>query len=120
MNKMLVSGNSVRDAEDRYTSKGERVVTITVAESYNPSGKEGDEKTVYWTVNVWGYLTEYAKNVRKGDTVVAQGRLSEPTCRDGKDGRVFVNQHILVNDSNLHSFLKFKPKQREVVMNGAE
>lgn len=117
MNQMLVSGNSVRDAEERYTSKGERVVTLTVADNFKSGGTEGEEKTVFWTVNVWGYLTEYAKNVRKGDFVVAQGRVSEPTCRDGEDGRVFVNQHILVNDSNLHSYLKFKQKQREVVMN---
>lgn len=116
MNQMLVSGNSVRDAEERYTSKGERVVTITVAET--SKGKEGDDKSVFWTVNVWGeYLTEYSKNVRKGDSIVVQGRLSEPTCREGRDGRVFVNQHILVNDSNLYSFLKFKPAQRDVIMN---
>lgn len=114
MNQLLVSGNAVKDAEIRATKRGVRVVTLTVADNYKHSN--GTEFTSFKAIDIFGdFNTEKASQIKKGDFVVAQGRMTEPEGKLGNDGRIFCNYQIAVSDANLYSFINFKPKVETTV-----
>lgn len=109
MNQLLVSGNAVKDAGIRATKKGVKVVSLTIADNYKSSN--GTELTSFKAIDIFGdFNTEKASQIKKGDYVVAQGRMTEPDGKLGNDGRIFCNYQIAVSDLNLHSFINFKHK----------
>lgn len=117
MSQMLVSGNATKDASVRMTKNGVYVVELTIAESAN--ARDGEAAPTFKTINVWGGVAaQAAEKVKKGDYVVAQGRMSEPVGRMADDGRIFVNYRIDVSESNLYSFFNYRRRRAETVVNG--
>ena len=68
-----VAGKLGRDAELRYTQRGDPFLTMSLAESRRPG--DGDE-TEWWNVLVWGSpALLHAEALLKGMRVTVSGRL---------------------------------------------
>lgn len=86
MNKLIITGNLVRDPETRQTPSGITICTFTIA--VNRRGK--DEKAVdYFRVTAWRQLAENCQRfLAKGRKVAVTGAVSLNTYtkKDGTGG----------------------------------
>src|SRR5438132_1003416 len=74
---MTVIGNVGADPELKYTTSGQPVCTLSVAESrkYKDSNDNEKEQTTWWRVVAWREMAEnIADSIKKGDRVVVSGR----------------------------------------------
>lgn len=98
INVFVFSGNLGRDAEQRYTSSGDSVVTFSVPVN---SGF-GDKAITSWIkCNLWGKRGESVMPyLKKGQLVGVSGEFQ---CREyqDKDGQQRYSNEVRVNDVNL-------------------
>lgn len=90
-NKVLLVGNLTRDPELRYTPKGTAVGDLGLAINRKFGGGDGSplkEETTFVDVTVWGRDAENAdKYLRKGRSVMIEGRLQLDTWEDKSTGQ---------------------------------
>jgi single-strand DNA-binding protein len=70
-------GNLAADAELRFTPTGKAICKLRVAHNTrrrNTTGEWIDGPTMWVTVTAWETLAERAADLRKGDTVIIDGR----------------------------------------------
>ena len=93
MNVTIV-GNLCADPELRHTSAGVSVVDLRIAENRNYQDDSGEwrQETSYYSAVVWRRLAEHAASLRRGDRVVAVGRMrqDEWTTDRGETRRRYV------------------------------
>ena len=79
MNSMTIAGKLGGDAEQKYTTGGESIVSFSVA--VNRPKKGGEKQAPYWfRVAVFGKYGESILNfLTKGTTVAVQGELNART-----------------------------------------
>jgi single-strand DNA-binding protein len=89
MNTLTIIGNLGADPELRFTKAGKAVATLRVADTprhKNAAGDWVDGETLWMRVNLWERAAEAAaEELRKGDGVMAVGRLTSNSYTD-KDG----------------------------------
>jgi single-strand DNA-binding protein len=89
MNTLTIIGNLGADPELRFTKSGKAVATLRVADTprhKNPAGDWVDGETLWLRINLWEQAAEAAaEELRKGDGVMAVGRLTANRYTD-KDG----------------------------------
>ena len=86
LNRVQIIGNLGKDPETRFTPKGNKVCTFTVAvnRSWKSDG-ETKEATDWFNVEAWGKLGEVCQDyLSKGRLVFIEGRLQ--TDRYEQDG----------------------------------
>ena len=80
INKVILIGNSTRDAELRHTGTGKAVSSIRLATNRTVGGQE---ETQFHTVVCWDGLAEtVGRYVKKGDPLYVEGRLQYRTFQD--------------------------------------
>ena len=93
MNVTIV-GNLCADPELRHTSAGIPVADLRIAENrkYQDGSGEWRQETSYYSAVVWRRLAEHAASLRRGDRVVAVGRMrqDEWTTDRGETRRRYV------------------------------
>jgi len=78
-NLIILCGRCGKDAENRVTQGGKSITSLSVATS------AGKDKTDWHKIIVWdGH--DSVRNARKGDTILAEGRLTYNEFED-KEGR---------------------------------
>lgn len=86
--QLLASVGSVNDM--RYTPSGTAVFSFSLAQDLGPvkDGKEGERKTNWWRVTLWGDMAErWAEKITKGTLVFVVGEPGEPQIyQDKKTG----------------------------------
>lgn len=110
MNKVILSGNLVRDIELRRSQSGEAVASNAVAVRREFKNAGGDYDTDFINFVVWGKQAEYLNDYgKKGDRVELVGRWQtrKYTNKDGAD--------VLVNEVVVESITVFskEPKQTQ-------
>lgn len=83
-----IIGNLGNDPEMRYTTSGDPVTSFSVATSktWTKDGQK-QEKTVWWSVSVWGPQAEAcSKYLAKGRQVMVVGEVEEPRVFTDKQG----------------------------------
>jgi single-strand DNA-binding protein len=77
LNKVQLIGRLGKDPEVRYTPKGSKVCTFSVAVGRRwKSGDEVKEATDWFNIEVWGKLGEFCQSyLSKGRLVYLEGRL---------------------------------------------
>ncbi len=94
LNFSTISGHLGSDAETRYTPKGNAVVNFTVA----TSRKYNDKEFTDWTkVTSWG---DSCANLRKGDAVIAVGRMQTRSW-EGKEGKKIYVTELIADEVGL-------------------
>ncbi len=79
LNRIFLSGRAVADPDIRYTPSGSEVAQFRIAVNRNFKAKEStewQEETFFITVVAWNNLAaKIEKNLKKGDSVIIEGRL---------------------------------------------
>ena len=78
LNRVQLIGNLGRDAEARYTAKGTKYATFSLAVNSTWKSADGEkhEATDWFFVNAWGKLGDFAAQyLKKGRLVLIEGRL---------------------------------------------
>ncbi len=91
MNKVILTGNLVRDPELKQTTNGKSVLSNTLAVNREIKGEDGTYPTDFIDFTAWGQQAEYlARYGRKGDRVELCGRWQQRHYKDqnGYDRRV--------------------------------
>lgn len=85
MNKVMLVGRLVRDADLRYTQTGTAVANVSLA--VNRRKKEGEEEVAFIDVAVWGEDAErFTKHHKKGDMTYVEGRIVMDSWEDKDSG----------------------------------
>ena len=88
LNKVILIGNTGKDAELRYLASGVAQAQFSIAVNRNTRGVDGEwtQETDWFNVVVWRELAErISQNVTKGKQVYVEGRLETRQWND-KDG----------------------------------
>ena len=104
LNKIMVIGNTGRDAELRMTPTGKPVASFSIAvnRSFTPSdGGERREETEWFNVVAWSRLAEFSQQyVTKGRLVYVEGRLQTRKWTD-REQKERTTVEIVANDIQL-------------------
>jgi len=96
MNKVIVSGNLVRDCEIRTTDSGASVVSNSVAVKRDFKNANGEYDTDFINFNAWGGSAEYlSKYAHKGDRVEIVGRWQNRQYENKEGVNVTVSEIIV-------------------------
>ncbi len=104
MNSTTLTANLTRDPELRYTSSGQAVASISLADTPRrrnaQTGQWEDGQTSYYTATVWAAAENVAESLHKGDRVIVVGRIVERsfTATRGEHQGEIVRRHEIVVD----------------------
>lgn len=86
MNKIILLGRTVKDADVRYTQTGKVVASFTLAVDRPFTSQGGQKETDFINCQLWGKSAEtFGNTVSKGQRVLVEGRL-QIRSYDAKDG----------------------------------
>lgn len=108
MNIFIFTGNLGRDAEQRFTPKGDSVVSFSVP----AKAGYGDKAVVTWIqCSLFGKRGDgVLPYLKKGQSVAVSGELANRPWKD-KDGAERFSIEVMVNTVDLLGGAKDKPKQ---------
>lgn len=95
MANVTVVGNIGQDVELKFTTSGQPVATINLAESRRWKNSDGEEKesTTWWRIVSWGSLAEnIADSLGKGDRVLVSGRAEIRSFKDADGNDKWVTE----------------------------
>ncbi len=96
MNKIIISGNLVRDAELRFTPQGTPVAEFRMG-IRDDMLKKRENRSVFLDVVLFGQRAELLhKYLLKGKPIMVEGRL-DIRINKTQDGRTFTNVQIYAN-----------------------
>jgi single-strand DNA-binding protein len=96
VNKIIVSGNLVRDAELRFTPQGTPVAEFRLGVR-DDMLKKRENRSVFLDVVLFGQRAELLhKYLLKGKSIMVEGRL-DVRINKAQDGRTFTNVQIYAN-----------------------
>ena len=119
LNRVQLIGNLGRDPEARYTAKGTKFATFTMAvnRSYKSAEGEKHEATDWFTVNAWGKLADICLSyLKKGRLVFVEGRLQTDRWEDQK-GETHYRTTVVARSMQL---LDRRPEEPEEVETSVE
>jgi single-strand DNA-binding protein len=102
MNYIHIIGRLGKDAEERVTADGQKILTLVVA---TDTRKAGVDETIWYRVTFWG--DRYAKMVpyfKKGKPVMVGGEMSKPTTYQDRNGNTQLSSIDVRAD-----YVKFLP-----------
>ena len=112
LNKIQLIGNLGKDPEIRFTPKGSKVCTFSVAVNRRwKSGEDVKEATDWFNIEVWGKLGEFCQTyLGKGRLVYLEGRLQTDRYEHEGETRYFTK--VVARQVQ---FLDRKPEEEPVV-----
>lgn len=101
MNHVVLLGHAGRDAEDRTTPSGTRIVKFSLATTKKWKGKDGQpqERTDWHNIVCFSYTAKDAAAVMKGDTVMVIGSVTNNSWeKDGvkKQSTAITADHVFI------------------------
>ncbi len=114
MNNVSLIGRLTKDVELRYVSKNSMAVgNFTLAVNRDVKSQQGDRKTDYISVVMWGKTAEFAyKYFSKGTRVGVTGEIHSRVWEDAEKTRHYVTE--VVADKVYFADSKFKEGDSEV------
>lgn len=86
VNQVYLLGRLTRDPELRRTKSGIAFCDLSMA--INEKGKGGEDRTTFVDVQAWDRQAETsAENLRKGSTIIVEGRLATDQWEDKGTGQ---------------------------------
>ena len=106
MQKIIISGNLGKDAEEKKLESGRIYVYFNVAvNSYKGKGDERKQITQWYSVSYFVNSDAILQYLQRGAKVVVCGNLELDTYRSEKTGNVHVNANILASDVEIVGFV---------------
>ena len=111
MNKVILSGNLVKDNDLRKTNTGKSVLQNTIAVRRNSKNEKGEYDTDFITLVIWGVQAEYINQyTSKGDKIELVGRWQHRAYQD-KEGKTRYVDECVVEDCSILITSKGEKKQ---------
>lgn len=103
VNKIILVGNVGHDPDVRTTQKGDKVVHVSLATNRRVQPlEEGEERTDWHRLNLWGRLAQLAEDyVKTGDRIYVEGRLEYDSYE--RDGVTIPTAEVTVREMVLLS-----------------
>lgn len=99
VNKTILYGFLVADPEARHTKTGKCICNLRIAHRENY--KDETKEPLYMSVDVWDKQGETcAKNLKKGSSVIVEGRLAADTY-ENKEGKKTTKTFIIADRVNF-------------------
>ena len=112
MNKIVLSGNLVKEVELRNTANGTSVVQNTIAVKNDYKNAKGEYDSEFINIVAWKQTAEYiSKYASKGNKVLVEGKLRNRSY-DKPDGTKGYVTEVIVEKVEL---LTFKKEEKPVV-----
>src|SRR5687768_8340626 len=96
VNDIVFGGYAGKDAEDRTTKGGTRIVTLSVCHTEKARNDQSQDVTTWVRVKAFGGWADLAAKVQKGDNVVVKGKLNVSPYKDN-EGRERVSVDIVAH-----------------------
>ena len=95
MNKIVVTGNLVRDPEIRETAAGEKVCNFNVAVQRPYANEKGERDADFLNVVAWQKLAETVmRYCQKGAKVAVSGRIQTRSWQDKEGVKKYVTEIV--------------------------
>ena len=114
LNRVQLIGYLGRDAEARFTAKGTKYATFSLAVNRTWKSADGEkhEATDWFIVNAWSKLGDFAAQyLKKGRLVLVEGRLQTDRWEDAK-GETHYRTTVVARSIQL---LDRRPEEPEEV-----
>ena len=115
LNRVQLIGYLGRDAEARYTAKGTKYATFSLAVNRTWKSAEGEkhEATDWFFVNAWSKLGDFtAQYLKKGRLVLVEGRLQTDRWDDPK-GETHYRTTVIARSIQLLDRRPEEPEETE-------
>lgn len=113
MNKVILTGNLVRDPELKQTQNGKSVISNAIAVNREIKDANGQYQTDFIDFTAWGNQAEYlARYGHKGDRVELCGRWQQRTWQD-RDGNNRRADECMVENLSVFSRQPSEPQKTE-------
>jgi len=115
LNRVQLIGYLGRDPEARYTAKGTKYLTVTMAVNRTRKSPEGEklEMTDWFIVNAWGKLADFGlQYLKKGRLVFVEGRLQTDRWEDTK-GEAHYRTTVVARSIQLLDRRPEEPEEAE-------
>lgn len=110
MNKIILSGNLVKEIDLRSTGNGTSVVQNTIAVKNDYKNAKGEYDSEFINIVAWKQTAEYLKKyASKGSKVLVEGKLRNRSY-DKQDGTKGYVTEVIVEKVELLSFKKEEAK----------
>lgn len=111
MNKVILSGNIVKDIELKQTNSGKSVLTNAVAVRREVKNENGEYDADFIDFVAWGQNAEYISRYgHKGDRIEIAGRWQQRAYTDKGGNKRMIDECIV---ENVTVFSKQEKKQEE-------
>ena len=101
INQVALTGRLTRDADLRYTPKGNAVATFTLAVDRRFTNQQGERESDFINCVMWRKSAENFSNfTRKGSMVGIEGRIQTRNYENTQGQRVYVTE-VLAEDFSL-------------------
>ncbi|MCB1068098.1 MAG: single-stranded DNA-binding protein [Simkania sp.] len=92
MNQLTIMGHLGADPEVRFTSSGQKVTTLRVAENQKRGGKD---ETLWWRITIWGeQFDKLVSYLKKGSAIIVTGEMSKPEIYNDRDGKPQISLNM--------------------------
>ena len=102
LNKVILTGRLVADAELRYTPSNKAVATARFACPRDFKNQNGERESVFFPLVIWGkYAERFSNWSKKGYLVTVEGRLQTRSYENQQGQKVYVTEVNVSNFDNL-------------------
>lgn len=111
MNQLTIMGHLGADPEVRFTSSGQKVTSLLVAENQRRGGKD---QTLWWRVTIWGeQLDKMISYLKKGSAVIVMGEMSKPEIYNNREGQPQVSLNMTAHHVAFSPFGRSEKQSTE-------
>lgn len=104
MNKVILTGNLIKDNVLRVTTNQTSVLQNTIAVRRNVKNDKGEYESDFITLVFWGQKAEYINNYApKGSKIEVVGRWQQRSYQDNQGNTKYVNECVVEECSILNS-----------------
>ena len=105
MNFLTLMGNLGADPEVRFTSSGQKVTTLRLAD--NDSRRTGAKETNWWRVTLWGEKFDgIVSHLKKGSAVIVIGDMEKPQIYTDREGRPQISLNMTAYHVRFPDFMR--------------
>lgn len=93
LNKVILTGRLVADAELRYTPSNKAVATARIACPRDFKNQNGERESDFFPLVIWGkYAESFSNWIKKGYLVTVEGRLQTRSYENQQGQKVYVTR----------------------------
>jgi len=111
MNQLTIMGHLGADPEVRFTSSGQKVTTLRLAENQKRGGKD---ETLWWRITIWGeQFDKMISYLKKGSAVIVTGEMPKPEIYNDREGKPQISLNMTAHHIAFSPFGRSERQNQE-------